>query len=234
MKKIPLLLLPGTLCDGRLWSHQIEHLADIADPYVIDVGTDKNLATLAQRILAEAPEKFALAGFSFGGILAFELYRQAAQRITRLALINTNARPDTEQGLENKRQQLQLAKLSGLETLLRETLIPLYLAPGRNGDKALVQIIVDMAVAQGFGVLSNQIEALISRSDSRPLLGQVHCPTLVLGGMDDQLCTPECHREMAAGIPGATLRLLENCGHISTLEQPDTVSMAMLEWLSGI
>ena len=233
MKKIPLLLLPGTLCDGRLWAHQIEHLADIADPFVIDVGTDKNLVTLAQRILAEAPGKFALAGFSFGGILAFELYRQAAQRITRLALINTNARPETEQGLENKRQQLQLAKLSGLETLLRETLIPLYLAPGRNGDKALVQLIVDMAMDQGLGVFANQIEAVISRSDSRPQLGQVHCPTLVLGGMDDQLCTPERHREMAAGIPDATLRLLENCGHISTLEQPDTVSMAMLEWLSG-
>ena len=233
MKKIPLLLLPGTLCDGRLWAHQIEHLADIADPFVIDVGTDKSLATLAQRILASAPEKFALAGFSFGGILAFELYRQATQRITHLALINTNARPDTEQGLENKRQQLQLAKLSGLETLLRETLIPLYLAPSRNGDKALVQLIVDMAVDQGLAVFGNQIEALISRSDSRPLLGQVDCPTLVLGGMDDQLCIPERHREMADGMPGATLCLLENCGHISTLEQPDRVSMAMREWLSG-
>ena len=232
MKKIPLLLLPGTLCDGRLWAHQIEYLADIADAIVIDVGTDKSFATLAQRILASAPEKFALAGFSFGGILAFELYRQAAQRITRLALINTNARPETEQGLENKRQQLQLTKLSGLETLLRETLIPLYLAPGRNGDKALVQIIIDMAVDQGLAVFSNQLEALISRSDSRPLLRQVQCPTLVLGGMDDQLCIPERHREMAAGIPGATLCLLENCGHISTLEQPDTVSMAMREWLS--
>jgi len=232
VKRPPLLLLPGTLCDERLWAHQVNHLADISEPQVVPVGTDASLGALAERILQTAPPSFALAGLSFGGILAFEILRQAPERVTHLALLDTNARADTEAGSQAKHEQLALASSVGLEPLLREKLMPLYLAPGNLHDQTLVQTIVDMAVSNGIDVFRNQVEAVIHRPDSLAGLGSIRCPTLVLCGQQDVLCPPERHEEIAAQIPGATLRIVENCGHMSTLEQPQVVSSAMRQWLS--
>ncbi len=231
MKKTPLLLLPGTLCDERLWTHQIQNLEDVVEPVVMPVGTAGSLGALATSILAQAPSTFALAGLSFGGILAFEILRQAPQRITHLALLDTNARADSEIGIAAKREQLAMASTRGLEWLLREKMMPSYLASKHLDDQILVQTIIEMAMDNGLEVFSNQIEATINRPDSLAELAQIGCPTLVLCGKQDQLCPPDRHEEMAAQIPKATLKIIEDCGHMSTLEQPEQVTAAMRQWL---
>jgi pimeloyl-ACP methyl ester carboxylesterase len=229
--KIPLLLLPGTLCDERLWAHQVEHLADVAEPVVVDVGSEPSLGALAERILAEAPPCFALAGLSFGGILALELYRRAPHRISHLALLDTNARADSEEGMAAKAEQWQIATSEGLELLLRQKLIPLYLAQSQSDDQVLIQTIVDMAVDGGLEVFRNQIDAVVQRPDSRPGLASVRCPTLVLCGAEDVICPVDRHEEMADLIPGASLVVVEGCGHIATMEKPEAVTEAMRHWL---
>ncbi|TQV81180.1 alpha/beta fold hydrolase [Exilibacterium tricleocarpae] len=232
MERIPLLLLPGTLCDARLWRHQQQALADLAAAVVMPVGTDSSLGALAENILRQAPPRFALAGLSFGGILAFEILRRAPQRISHLALLDTNARADTSVGTEAKREQLELAAERGLETLLREKLIPAYLFPAHLANDELVQTIVDMALDSGIDVFKNQVQAVVERPDSLGDLAGIHCPTLVLCGRQDGLCPPDRHEEMAARIPNANLCIVENCGHLSTLEQPAAVNAALREWLT--
>jgi len=232
VKRIPLLLLPGTLCDERLWAYQIEHLSDIAEAIVMPLGSHASLKILAENILAQAPAQFALAGLSFGGILAFEIYRQAPERVTHLALLDTNARADTETGVQAKHEQLALVDSIGLESLLREKLMPLYLAPENLQKQALVETIVDMALDNGRDIFRNQVEAVINRPDSLADLADICCPTLVLCGKQDQLCPPDRHQEIADKISGASLCILDNCGHMSTLEQPEAVTALMRQWLS--
>ena len=233
MQKTPLVMLPGTLCDARLWCHQQHALADLVEPLVMPVGTDPDLGALAARILAQAPPRFALAGLSFGGILAFEIYRRAPERISRLALLDTNARADTAQGSAAKRAQLEFAATRGLEALVREELMPLYLYSEHLQDRALVQTIVDMALDSGPAVFANQVQAVLGRPDSRADLAAIDCPTLVLCGREDALCPPQRHEEIAAGIPAATLCVIDACGHMSTLEQPEQVNTAMRRWLAA-
>ncbi|WP_116472989.1 alpha/beta fold hydrolase [Zobellella maritima] len=232
MSRIPLLLLPGTLCNHRLWAHQVLHLSDIAQPMVMDVGSHPSTESQARQLLQQAPSRFALAGLSYGGILALEVMRQAPERISHLALLNTNARPDIPENEASRRRQLQHAQRQGLESLLRETLIPLYLHEDNRDNSPLIQTIVDMAVACGMEVFYNQLEAVRTRADSRPTLGAIHCPTLVLGGKEDVICNPDRHQEMAEEIPDARLVLLERCGHLSTLEQPEVVTAELRAWLS--
>ncbi len=231
VKRIPLLLLPGTLCDERLWAHQLEHLSDIADPLVMPVGTDASLPVLAEKILAKAPAKFALAGLSFGGILAFEIYRQAPERVSHLALLDTNARADTEAGVQAKHDQLAVVDSEGLEALLRDKLMPLYFTSASLKNQTLVETIVNMALDNGSDIFRNQVEAVINRPDSLEDLAEIRCPTLILCGKQDQLCPPDRHQEMADRIPGAALCILDNCGHMSTLEQPEAVTASMRQWL---
>lgn len=232
MSKIPLLLLPGTLCDERLWEPQVRALSDIADCRVADVGAWPSLGELAKAILSDAPPRFAVAGLSFGGILALELYRQAPERISHMALIDTNARPDIEGGIAAKDEQWQIASEQGLEALLRDKLIPMYLAPENSQNDSLIQILVDMALDNGMSVFRNQIDAVLARPDSRPDLPSITCPTLVLCGAQDIICPVDRHEEIAESIPGATLKLLEQCGHIATLEQAEQVNTALRELLS--
>lgn len=232
MNRIPLLLLSGTLCDHRLWTSQIAQLSDIAQPIVMDVGTQTSIKAQAQQLLQQAPPRFALAGLSYGGILALEMIRLAPERISHLALLNTNARPDVPENEAGRLRQLQFAQQQGLETLLRETLIPLYLCQEQSNNQPLIQTIVDMAMDCGIEVFANQIKAVGTRSDSRPSLGAIQCPTLVIGGRQDRICPADRHQEMASGIPDAKLVLLDECGHLSTLEQPEAVTAELRAWLA--
>lgn len=229
---MPLLLLPGTLCDRRLWAHQVAQLQDICVPWVMAVGNCDSTRRQVELILERAPPRFALAGLSYGGILALELMRQAPERVSHLALLDTNARPDPAENHPQRYEQLRIARERGLEYLIRETLLPLYLHPSQLGDPVLRQVIIDMALDCGLEVFANQLEAVMHRADSRRLLSSLDCPTLVLCGEDDKLCPVDRHEEMAAAIPGAELVLLKRCGHMAPLERPESVSSAMRNWLS--
>jgi pimeloyl-ACP methyl ester carboxylesterase len=227
-----LVLVPGLLCTGALWEPQIAALSDIADCMVADHTGHDSLAGIARSILAAAPERFALAGLSMGGYIAYEIVRQAPERVERLALLDTGSRADTPERTAGRRDLVATAGREGMRRA-QELLMPLLIHPSRFGDKPLVDTILQMAVDTGPEAFERQEEAIIGRPDNRPFLPSIRCPTLVLVGQDDALTPPDLAREIADGIPGARLEIIPDCGHLSTLERPEAVNRALRIWLTG-
>ncbi len=210
------------MCDARLWAPQTQAL-----PYPAihaDTTTADNFADMARHVLESAPSRFALVGLSMGGILAFEIWRQAADRVTHLALLDTNPHPDAPARRSLRMQQIEIALGGGLRDLAIEGLKPLYLAASRRDDEVLLDCILDMALELGPEVFREQSLALRDRADSVPTLRTIDCPTLVMCGAEDKLCPVEYHEFMAEEIPGARLRIIEDCGHMASLEQPAIVT----------
>lgn len=231
--RAPLLLLPGTLCDARLWQPQIQALRDTIVPVVVDVGQADRTVELARLVLADAPPRFALAGFSLGGILALEIIAQAPDRVTHLALVSSNARPLAEADAAARRAAVEAAARAGLRDYVAGTLLPTYLPAAKRADQQVVGLILAMAEDAGLEVFRRQTEAVISRADSRPRLGRIGVPTLVVGGAEDRLCPPDRQEEMAAAIRGAELLLLPGCGHFAPLEEPVAVGEALRRLLAA-
>lgn len=227
----PLLLIPGLLCTARLWRDQAAALADLAEVTVTTAQAEHDdLGAIAEAILARAPARFALAGFSFGGYVAFEILRRARQRVERLALLDTSARPDTPARRAQRRDQIRLA-VEGRFLGVSDRLLPTLLHPDRLGDEALVADVKAMAEAVGRDGFVRQQRAILGRPDSRPLLPRIACPTLVLAGRQDVRLPLAVQEEMAATIPGAELVVVEHCGHLSTMERPVEVNCALRRWL---
>jgi pimeloyl-ACP methyl ester carboxylesterase len=228
-----LVLVPGLLCDALLWEAQIEALEGHIPCWVADHTRSDTMAGVAADVLREAPfERFAVAGLSMGGYVALEIVRQAAPRVDRLALLDTSARADTARQLEKRRGLIELARRGRFIGVAR-ALLPLFLHRARLGDDELVSTVKKMAMNIGREAFIRQELAIMSRADSLPLLPAITCPTLVLCGRQDALTPLELHEEMARAIPGANLRVIEECGHLSTLERPEEVSAALVTWLSG-
>ena len=230
MMELPLILIPGLLNTARLWEAQVGALrrdrqVTVFEPFVAD-----SLGVLADRLLAGAPERFALGGLSMGGYLAFEVWRRAPERLKLLALIDTTARPDAPEQTERRLALVQLARDKGLDAVLPK-LVPAFLAPQHANDADLVGMVTGMAHEVGVEGFANEQRAILGRSDSRPDLGNIACPTLVAVGEDDQLTPPEVAEEMAAAIPGARLVRIPDSGHLSPIEAPDAVTAALQEWL---
>lgn len=228
--KSPLVLLPGLLCNELLWQHQVAGLADIADCSVADLTGQETMAAMAAHVLDGAPPAFALAGLSMGGDLAQEIMRRAPERVTRLAILDSSARSDSTDQAERRRGLIELAR-RGRFRGVTSRLLPLFIHPDRLGDVALTDTIMDMAESVGREAFLRQQSAIMSRPDGRRDLARIACPTLVLCGRQDELTPLELHEEMAAAIPGARLVVIEDCGHLSTLERPDEVNAAMRAWL---
>ena len=227
-----LLLLPGLLCDEALWQPQIAALGDLCKPWVADLTRDDSIAAMAARVLAEAPaERFALAGLSMGGYVAMEIMRQAPQRVTRLALLDTRARLDTPEETERRHELLRLAQTEQGFTPITNRMLPLLVHPARAKDEALTNIIRGMAERIGVTAYMRQQRAVMSRPDFRPSLPGIQCPTLVLCGRYDAITSLEMHEDLVRLIPRATLTVIEQCGHLSTLERPAEVNVALRDWL---
>ena len=216
------MLLPGMLCDHRLWQHQ----ADALGPNVhhADTTRDDNFEAMAERALEHAPPRFAIAGLSMGGILAFEIWRQAPERVTHMALLDTNPHAETAERRSLRLDQIAKAMAGGLRELAVDSMKPMYLAAAHRDDEALLDLVLDMAMGLGPEVFERQSLALRNRADSVPTLETIDCPALVLCGDEDMLCPPKYHTLMADRIPDARLRIVENCGHVSSLEQPEVVT----------
>lgn len=228
-----LILLPGLLCDDRLFAPQRAALGTAAaDVSVPDLTRDESVAAMADRVLAAAPERFALAGLSMGGYVALEILRRAPGRVTRLALLDTQARADTDEAKARRRGLMDSAAGDGLEAVTSR-LLPLLLHEDRLGDADLTGTVRAMADAVGSDAFLRQQRAIMGRPDSRPSLPAIAVPTLVLAGREDAITPPELQQEMAAGIQHATLVLLPRCGHLSTLERPDAVARQLLAWLQA-
>ncbi len=228
---LPLILIPGLLCSARLFTPQIAGLWPFGPVTVADHRRDSEMAAIAARILADAPPRFALAGLSMGGYVAFAMLRQAPERVVKLALLDTSARPDTAEQSATREKFIVLAQAGKLGEVV-ETLTPRFLHRNRHNDEALKQVVREMAADTGVEAFVRQQHAITSRPDSRPLLGSIRCPTLVLVGDGDELTPPELAKEICTGISGARLVVVPNCGHLSTIEKPEAVNAALAEWLS--
>ena len=214
--RTPLLLLPGLLLDRRLYGPQLGSLADVAAIDVPDLTQDESMAAMAERVLTAAPERFALCGLSMGGYLAFEMMRQAPERIERLALLDTQARPDTDEARERRLSMITQAREGDFAGVLQR-LLPLFIHPDRLADQALMGLIASMAEGVGSEAFLRQQNAILNRKDSRASLSAIACPTLVLCGREDALTPAPLHHEIATEIPNAMLAVLPNCGHLSPL-----------------
>lgn len=231
--KTPLVLVPGLLCDALLWQFQIPGLCAVADCWVADPTRSATMQGVAAGILAAAPfQRFALAGLSMGGYVALEIMRQAPARVSRLALLDTSARPDTAEQSERRGAFIDLAE-RGRFMSVTDALLPMLVHSSRTGEAGLVATIKSMARNVGKDAFARQQRAIISRADSRAMLQDIACPTLVLCGRQDALTPLERHEEIADAIPGARLEVVGDCGHLSTLERPDEVNRAMGCWLAS-
>ncbi|NKB58797.1 MAG: alpha/beta fold hydrolase [Alphaproteobacteria bacterium] len=228
----PLLLIPGLLCDASLWVHQSRFLADVADVQVVETIKDETLGDIVTRALADAPPQFALAGLSMGGYIAFEFMRRVPERITRLALLDTSARADDEDTLQRRRGFIELAE-QGKFKGVTPRLLPAFVHPDRLTDTPLVDAVTRMTENVGKDAFLRQQRAIMARPDSRPNLSEIAVPTVVICGRQDAATPLELSIEIADGIPGARLCIIEECGHLSTMERPHAVTALMRDWLLG-
>jgi pimeloyl-ACP methyl ester carboxylesterase len=227
---MPILLVPGLVGSPRIYAPVLPALWRLGPVTVANHIRDDNMGAIARRILAEAPPRFALAGHSMGGYIALEIIRQAPERVARLALLNTQARPDTSEGMARRRGTMARAQNGEYRALLDE-LFPGLVHPSRRDDAALRQLVHDMANDVGPEGFVRQQMAIVGRPDSRPTLSWITCPTLVLSGDEDNTIANSLSVEMANGIPGAKLVILTDCGHLPQVEQPQATAAALLEWL---
>jgi pimeloyl-ACP methyl ester carboxylesterase len=228
------VLLPGLLCDREVWQAQIDALGPC---HVPDYGLLDSLRAMAEHVLATAPAgPLAVAGHSMGGRIAFEMLRLAPERIARLALLDTSYHPlaEGEAGEAERAGRLALlatARRDGMAAMAREWAVGMV-HPSRHGTP-LFEAIVAMLARKTPEHYAAQIEALLNRPDAEPLLPTIHCPTLLLCGRDDAWSPPARHEHMQQRIAGSRLVVIEQCGHISTMEQPETVSHALAEWMQS-
>ena len=233
-RPIPLLLLPGLLCDARLWRDVMAGLGGLASCQVAETAQDDSLAAMATRALAAMPPRFAMAGLSMGGYLAFEIMRQAPERVSRLALFDTSARPDTPFQARRRRGLIALVGSGqfhgGQFRGVTPRLLPRLLHPAHLHGPLAGEV---MAMAERLGrqAFLRQQAAILGRPDSRPLLPRLALPCLVAVGEADAMTPPALAEEIAAGIPGARLEVIPGCGHLPPLEAPEAVTALLREWL---
>lgn len=230
VEPLPTVLVPGLLCSPRLYADQIPVLWRHGPLTVADHTRDDSMAGIARRILASAPRRFALVGLSLGGYIAFEIMRQAAERVAKLALLDTSARSDTPDRTQQRHAEIALAESGRFAEVPRQR-YPSLVHTSRADDEALRNLVLLMAEETGPETFVRHQSAIMSRPDSRPGLAAVRCPTLVLVGDGDELTPPEHAAEIADGIPGARLVTVPDCGHLSTLERPAQVTEILVEWL---
>lgn len=228
--KQDLLLLPGLLCDERLWRDQARDLVDLAEIRVADLTQDDSVAAMAARVLAQAPSSFALAGLSMGGYVAFEILRQQPQRVRKLALFDTSAAPDSPLRAMQRRAGLRLldrGRFAGVTQQLLPTLVHAQHVDGPVGSEVRA-----MAQRVGAQAYRRQQTAILERPDSRPLLPSIAVPTLIAVGEDDQLTPPAAAEEIHRGIAGSVFERIAQCGHLPTMERPEIATRLLRRWLA--
>lgn len=229
---LPLIWLPGLLCDDALFVDVNKALPDWVAPSTIKLAPLPSMTELAEDVLAQAPDEFILGGLSMGGILAFEVYRLAPHRVKGLILMDTNA-ADEKQEVTDKRDALvERAENGEFSHITPDVLMPVLIHPSRLKKEELTNRIEQMALNVGLAAFKAHAKALATRPDARPLLSDISIPTLVVTGKEDLLCPINNHLLMAEHIPDVTLHVIPNCGHLSTMEKPSRVAMHVSHWLS--
>ena len=228
----PLVFLPGMMCDARLFQPQIEALSRTRSVQFGCLTGPDSIRDMAMAILDAAPQRFALAGLSLGGIVAMEVMRKAPERVTRLALMACDPLSDTPD-MAAARELLMVRATGGrLEDVLYEALPPQVFAPGAGRARAQ-DLFMDMGRRAGAACFVAQSRALQRRPDQQGTLRRIKIPTLVMGGAHDRLCPPRRHEFMAELIPDATLAMLPDAGHLPTVETPEAVLGHLERWLAA-
>jgi pimeloyl-ACP methyl ester carboxylesterase len=230
----PLVLIPGLVCDDAVWEHAAAALRGTTDVRIAHHGELDSLGAMAEKILAENAGRFAVAGHSMGGRVALEIYRRAPERVTGIALLDTGVTPlppgePGEKEAAGRHELLGIARTQGMAAMAARWVQGMVWKP-RLGDAALIDAVIAMFARSSADVFAAQIRALLARPDAGALLDMIRCPSLVLCGNEDAWAPPDRHRVMAARIPGATLTLIPDCGHMCTLERPEAVTSTLLAW----
>lgn len=226
----PLVLLPGMMCDARLFGPQIEALSNRVPLMSFPQSEQDSIRAMAAAILNNAPPRFALAGLSMGGIVAMEVLRQSPDRVERLALLDTNPLAETPEVKARRAPQMAAVREGGLRQVMRDEMKPNYLADGpRQG--AILKLCMAMATDLGPDVFLRQSQALMDRIDQRATLSAYTGKTLVLCGRADGLCPVERHQLMHELLSDSALTIVEGAGHLPTLEQPHETTAALIRWL---
>lgn len=225
----PFLLVPGLNCDARVYAGVAQTLWPFGPVTVANHQTGDRMEAIAKAILADAPPKFALIGFSMGGYIAFEIIRQAPDRVLKLGLLDTTARPDSEESTANRRRMVALAQKGRFVDAVEQT-FPRSVHAENADNSDLYAIHRGMAESNGAAIYEQQQEAIIARADSRPLLPSIKVPTLIVVGEGDQITPPDAAKEMHAGIAGSKLMIVPRAGHLALLEQPEPVHAALRDW----
>ena len=229
---LAVVLVPGLNCSARLYGSQVPALWRFGPVQVADHTRDDTMAAIAARILAAAPPRFALVGLSMGGYIALTVIRQAPERVQKLALLDTSARPETPEQTERRKPQIALAQ-GGRFAEVSALQFPVFVHRNRHGDEALERRVRTMAEETGAQAFLRQQNAIMTRPDARPVLASIECPALVLVGDGDELTPPVLSEEIAAGITGSRLVVVPDCGHLSTMEQPEAVTKALVDWMAA-
>ena len=227
---MPIILIPGLGASPRTYAAILPELWKRGSVTIANQTQYDSMEALAKHILAEAPKRFALIGHSMGGYIAFEVLRQAPERVTKLALLNSSARPDNDEAKDKRKKQIEKAKSRQFLGII-EAALPAFVHPGRKDDEKLKEMITAAHYDAGVEAYIRQQTAIMTRKDSRPDLQQITIPTLVLTGDQDMLIPLEPSQEMAAEIAGAKLVVIPQSGHMAALEQPELVSAALAGWL---
>ena len=238
MTKPHLILVPGLMCDSAVWEHQAANLHELASITIPDHGSIDSLAAMGEAILKRAPERFALVGHSMGGRVAFEVFRQAPERVIGLALLDTahaprQTGPEGEQEAAQRYRLLERARKEGMRSMGAEW-VQRMVHPDRLSDTEFINTLLDMIARKTPNIFAAQIKALLERPAATALLPQIECPALVLCGREDSWSCLAIHEEMASLIPHAWLAVIEQCGHMSTMERPVEVTAALGEWLTSL
>jgi pimeloyl-ACP methyl ester carboxylesterase len=228
----PIVLLPGLNCSPRLYGPQLPALWRIGPVQVADHTRADTMNGIAASVLAAAPLQFHLVGLSMGGYIAFEILRQAPERVLKLALLDTSARADLPEQTERRRGFIKLAE-DGRFDEINDILWPLLVHPSLQNCKALRTAVDAMAADTGPEAFARQQTAIAGRPDSRPDLPSIKSDTLVVVGEADQITPPQLAHEIANGISGARLEVVAECGHISTLERPHVMTRLLVEFLGS-
>lgn len=224
-------MIPGMMCDERLFAPQIASLSGSFEIIIPQLKDRETISGFAEDILATAPSDFALLGLSMGGIIAMEILRQAPNRIDRIALLDTNPLAEKDEIKRKREPQIKAVENGELERVMRDQLIPNYLADETNNTQ-IKDLCLQMARALGPDVFINQSKALMNRPDQTETLKAANIPALILCGRQDILCPPQRHQLMLDLIPYAEIEIIEDAGHLPVLEQPDITTDKIKAWLA--
>ena len=234
-----MLLLPGMMCDYRLWAEQIKYFSSEYAIYVPEISKHRKMESYGREILENLPaNEFLVAGLSMGGILAMELLRLDPKRISAVALLDTNHRSELPVRQEMRMEEIERVQNGGLRDIVVNKMKPAYLIPGRYYRPELSKLILNMALEQGVDCFVNQSLALRDRVDYTEVIKKISCPTLIAYGEKDMMCPPSCHHEIYGLLREDTkdvsiLAEIKDSGHLITMEQPEETNKVLREWLTG-